>query len=99
MTLRNLVVEPSGYGFHPTPFGECLLAMTPRGICGLAFVTEEGREAALADLRQRWAMADLVQYDGGTRAVAKRTFAAKESTEPGTQATVCRTNGAKREPR
>ncbi len=26
------------YGFHPTPFGECLLAVTRRGICYLAFV-------------------------------------------------------------
>ena len=25
------------YGFHPTPFGECLLAVTERGICGLTF--------------------------------------------------------------
>ena len=26
------------YGFHPSPFGECLLASTPRGICALRFV-------------------------------------------------------------
>ena len=26
------------YGFHPSPFGECLLSMTERGICGLDFV-------------------------------------------------------------
>src|SRR3972149_3682760 len=26
------------YGFHPSPFGECLLAVTKRGICFLAFV-------------------------------------------------------------
>ena len=25
------------YGFHSSPFGECLLAMTERGICGLGF--------------------------------------------------------------
>ncbi|MFQ5398768.1 MAG: helix-turn-helix domain-containing protein [Anaerolineae bacterium] len=24
------------YGFHPTPFGDCLLAVTERGICGLS---------------------------------------------------------------
>ena len=32
------------YGFHPTPFGECLLAVTGRGICALAFV-EDGERA------------------------------------------------------
>ncbi len=26
------------YGIHPTPFGECLLGMTERGICYLGFV-------------------------------------------------------------
>lgn len=31
------------YGFHPTPFGECLLAVTERGICHLAFVKEGDR--------------------------------------------------------
>ena len=30
------------YGFHATPFGECLLASTERGICGLNFVGEAG---------------------------------------------------------
>ena len=28
------------YGFHATPFGECLLATTERGICGLSFVRQ-----------------------------------------------------------
>jgi len=27
-----------GYGFHPSPFGECLVAVTSRGISNLAFV-------------------------------------------------------------
>jgi AraC family transcriptional regulator of adaptative response/methylated-DNA-[protein]-cysteine methyltransferase len=25
------------YGFHPTPFGECLIAVTARGVCHLAY--------------------------------------------------------------
>ena len=28
------------FGFHDTPFGRCLLATTPKGICALRFVTE-----------------------------------------------------------
>ena len=26
------------YGFHPSPFGRCLLALTDRGICAMAFI-------------------------------------------------------------
>jgi AraC family transcriptional regulator of adaptative response/methylated-DNA-[protein]-cysteine methyltransferase len=49
------------YGFHPTPYGECLLAATERGICFLAFVTAEGRQAAMEALQAEWKNADLVE--------------------------------------
>ena len=62
------------HGFHPTPFGECLLATTERGICGLSFVTEGGREGALEDLHDRWATADIVRDDAATRPIAERIF-------------------------
>lgn len=47
------------YGFHPTPFGECLLAVTPRGICFLAFVDDGDRDTALAELKRDWEQAAL----------------------------------------
>ena len=31
------------YGFHPTPFGECLAAVSERGLCNLYFVEGEDR--------------------------------------------------------
>src|SRR5208282_3069955 len=43
-----------GYGFHSSPFGECLLAMTDRGICGLGFVDAGGRAQILHDFQERW---------------------------------------------
>jgi AraC family transcriptional regulator, regulatory protein of adaptative response / methylated-DNA-[protein]-cysteine methyltransferase len=46
------------YGFHASPFGECLLALTERGVCGLSFVME-GRQASLEMLSQRWSRAAL----------------------------------------
>ena len=49
------------YGFCPTPFGECLLATTPRGICHLGFVTEGGRNAALDSLFGAWPHARFSQ--------------------------------------
>ncbi len=42
------------YGFHPSPFGECLLAVTERGICGLGFVDAGGRVQILRDFQSRW---------------------------------------------
>ncbi len=47
------------YGFSPTPFGECLLATTERGICWLAFVSAGGHEAALTELYAAWPEAEI----------------------------------------
>ena len=42
------------HGHGDTPFGDALILWTERGICGLAFTAETGREAAMADMRGRW---------------------------------------------
>jgi AraC family transcriptional regulator of adaptative response/methylated-DNA-[protein]-cysteine methyltransferase len=42
------------HGWADSPFGEMLVMATDRGICGLAFAAETGREAALADMTTRW---------------------------------------------
>jgi AraC family transcriptional regulator of adaptative response/methylated-DNA-[protein]-cysteine methyltransferase len=49
------------YGFHPTPYGECLLASTDRGICFLAFVTDEGRSAAMDVMKAEWRNAEWIE--------------------------------------
>ena len=54
---QGLVVR---YGFFPSPFGEALAMATDRGLCGMAFCEETGRDAALADLRSRWPKAGFV---------------------------------------
>ncbi len=48
------------YGFHPSPFGECLLAVTDRGICAMYFVTST-RKAVLDEVRRRWPGAGFVE--------------------------------------
>ena len=55
------------YGFHDSPFGECLIALTERGICGLQFVADDGREAALAELKASWPQAEFVADEEATR--------------------------------
>lgn len=62
------------YGFHPSPFGECLLAATERGVCGLSFVAQGGREELLDDLRQRWEKAELIEDAQATQALVGRIF-------------------------
>lgn len=42
------------YGWFDSPFGEALAMGTDRGLCGLAFVEDCGRSAAMADMQARW---------------------------------------------
>ena len=49
------------YGFFQSPFGEMLVMGTDRGICGLAFTTEMGRDHSMADMTSRWPHATFVE--------------------------------------
>ncbi len=62
------------YGFHPSPFGECLLAITGRGVCFLAFV-EDDRSSALEQLKLNWPKAQLSEAPARTAAVVEQIFA------------------------
>lgn len=61
------------YGFHASPFGECLLAATKRGVCGLSFV-DGRREVALNDLRDRWEEAALYEESQTTQRYFNHIF-------------------------
>ncbi|HBQ36626.1 MAG TPA: 6-O-methylguanine DNA methyltransferase [Rhodobacteraceae bacterium] len=45
------------YGWFDSPFGEALAMGTDKGLCGLAFAAETGREAAMQDMCTRWPFA------------------------------------------
>ena len=62
------------YGYHATPFGECLLAKTDRGICGLSFVQNNDRRPVFASLTHRWQNAKLVKNPDATRPFINRIF-------------------------
>ena len=62
------------YGYHATPFGECLLAKTDRGICGLNFVQNNDRQPVFASLEDRWQNATLIEDPDVTRLFVERIF-------------------------
>ncbi len=71
------------YGFHPSPFGECLLAVTERGICKLAFVGEDGRESARQELLREWEQAQVLEEPKRSASLVERIFEpAKSAAQP-----------------
>ena len=63
-------------GVHDSPFGECVLAITDRGICGLAFVVDGNRAAAFAEIEANWPGATFVRDQNATEPTARRVFEA-----------------------
>ena len=70
------------YGVHPTPFGDCLLAATERGVCDLRFLDDNKTvggaggeaEAEIGALAERWPAADLREDGTATQLLAARIF-------------------------
>jgi AraC family transcriptional regulator, regulatory protein of adaptative response / methylated-DNA-[protein]-cysteine methyltransferase len=62
-------------GFHDSPFGECLIAITDRGVCGLSFVVNGDRDAARAEIEARWPGAMLIDDAEATGPVVDQVFA------------------------
>jgi AraC family transcriptional regulator, regulatory protein of adaptative response / methylated-DNA-[protein]-cysteine methyltransferase len=67
-------------GFSKTPFGEALLATTPRGLCHLAFIETGEREKSLTELRERWRNAEFVRDDARAHGFANRIWNARDAT-------------------
>ena len=71
------------YGFHPTPFGACLLALSERGICALWFVEEAGEGAAVGELQGEWRGARLLEDQDATGGAVARIFTRRWRVEDG----------------
>jgi AraC family transcriptional regulator of adaptative response/methylated-DNA-[protein]-cysteine methyltransferase len=76
------------WGWFQTPFGEALAMGTARGLCGLAFAAECGREAAMADLAGRWPQARLVEDAGALRPWLEAAFGGPGGSGSGTRTVV-----------
>ncbi|MGH7767675.1 MAG: helix-turn-helix domain-containing protein, partial [Candidatus Binatia bacterium] len=65
------------YGFHPTPFGTCLIGATARGICHLSFLEQDNsgpRPAIIRELKSEWPKAVLRHHPNSTRELAAKIF-------------------------
>ncbi len=61
-------------GFADSPFGACLVAENPRGICHLSFVEPEDGATALAELQAAWPRARILRDDLAATHLAERIF-------------------------
>ena len=68
----NLLIR---YGQHESPFGNCLVAVTDRGVCGLGFEHEGGISQQMERLEARWPNAELVEDSRATQPVINAIFA------------------------
>ena len=62
------------YGFHPSPFGECLIALTDRGITNLAFAGKDSRSSLINDLTRQLPFAHIIEDAVATRPFVRRIF-------------------------
>lgn len=61
------------YGVHQSPFGECLIAMTSRGICNLRFL-DNTCNVVEQFLYSEWSKAEIVQDRQATKEICDRIF-------------------------
>jgi AraC family transcriptional regulator of adaptative response/methylated-DNA-[protein]-cysteine methyltransferase len=62
------------YGIHPSPFGDCLLALTERGICGLHFISNGNHELLIQNFHKEWPRAAFTNSPDKTAPVVNQIF-------------------------
>lgn len=62
------------WGVHESPFGDCLIATTPRGVVSVVFTSADGPDRAVESLRSQWAGATITENPSRTAEVADRIF-------------------------
>lgn len=68
---KGLIIS---YGFHVTPFGDCFVASTERGICAMAFVDDSNRDQQLIELARKWHHATIRPDQPATASFVQRIF-------------------------
>ncbi len=86
MTPKQVREAGSGiviqHGFYASPFGECHIASTDKGICWLAFTNPNSREDAFGQLKQEWPYAFIKEDKGHHQNVINTLFTAATHKNP-----------------
>ena len=61
------------------PFGDAFIAVTPRGICKLSFLSNNNIEQQIVDLNAQWPAAKLVNQASETTQMVEALFAGKQT--------------------
>lgn len=70
------------YGIHPTPFGDCLIGVTSRGICRLNFLQANTREQTISEFQHAWRNASLIEDEAVTAPIIEQIFTDTPSKKP-----------------
>ncbi len=70
------------WGWFETPFGPALVMGTDKGICGIAFTSETGEDAAMEDMVSRWPKAEFLENSGRLHPWVQSAFGAERSETP-----------------
>jgi len=68
------------YGFHPTPFGDCLAVESDRGLSGLSFVQNEDYDTPLAEQKRGWDQARWTPDQNAGKDVIAKAFSGNSTT-------------------
>ena len=70
------------YGFCKSPFGECLLAITERGICHLGFAERDEKSETLNQLFQTWPGSEFTEDQKRISLIVKNIFRIHQMQSP-----------------
>lgn len=62
------------YGYHPSPFGMCFIAVAEKGICDLHFIDEEKSRNEYQLFSEKWHFATLIHKPDYTQTFVQRIF-------------------------
>lgn len=61
------------FGVHKTPFGDCLIGITKRGVCHLAFIDGDSADA-ISEMKESWPQARFKSAKAETAKVVRSIF-------------------------
>lgn len=62
------------YAIHETPFGEVFIAVTPKGVCKLSFISTNDSQKQLSELVKKWPHAVVGENTSTTGEIVKTIF-------------------------